>query len=148
ESRDRPLRDDPRRHRPVIAIDRGRMPGAIAFAATTALCILVIGCRAPATPPLRPVALPDVSRAAESVQSQLRERYDAMARATANPKASPGELAAAYGRMGMLLMAAEYRDPAEACLQNAEDLAPDEVKWPYYLAHLHGAAGDSTKSAA
>jgi len=124
------------------------MLGAIAFAATTAPCILVIGCRAPAKLPLRPVALPDLSRAAESAQSQLRERYDAMARVTANPKASPEELAGAYGGMGMLLMAAEYRDEAEACLLNAEDLAPGEVKWPYYLAHLYGAAGDNTKSAA
>jgi tetratricopeptide (TPR) repeat protein len=115
---------------------------------TIALWLLVIGCRAPVRPPLRAVSLPDLSRATESVQSQLRERYARLTRVTANPKASPGELADAYGEMGMLLMAAEYREDAEACLLNAEGLAPDVVKWPYYLAHLYRAAGDNAKSVA
>ena len=100
-----------------------------------AMWLLVIACRAPARPPLRATSLPDLSRAAESVQSQLRERHAALTRTTANPKASSGELAAAYGAMGMLLMAAEYREAAEPDLLDAEVLAPDEVKWPYYLAH-------------
>jgi tetratricopeptide (TPR) repeat protein len=113
-----------------------------------ALSLVAIGCRAPARPPPRAVSLPDLSRAAASVQSQLRERYAALTRVTANPKAPPGELADAYGEMGMLLMAAEYREDAEACLLNAEGLAPDVVKWPYYLAHLYRAAGDNAKSVA
>ena len=113
-----------------------------------ALSLAVIGCRAPARPPLRETSLPDLSRAAESVQSQLRERYTALTHVTGNPKAPPGELADAYGAMGMLLMAAEYREAAEACLVNAEALAPDASKWPYYLAHLYRAAGDNAKSEA
>jgi tetratricopeptide (TPR) repeat protein len=115
---------------------------------TIAVWLLAIGCRAPAKPPLRAVSLPDLSRAADAVQSQLRERYAVLTRETANPKASPRELADAYGAMGMLLMAAEYRDEAETCLLNAADLAADAVKWPYYLAHLYRAAGDTAKSEA
>src|SRR5262245_11976197 len=93
--RGRPLRDDPGRHRPVNTIDRQRPCGTIVRAAgsTIALGLLVIGCRAPARPPLRAVSLPDLSRAAESVQLQLGERYAALTGVTANPKASPGELA-------------------------------------------------------
>ena len=102
-----------------------------------ALWLLAIGCRAPAKPPLRAVSLPDLSSAAESVQSQLRQRYEALTRVTANPQASPAEQAEAYGAMGMLLMAAEYREAAEAFLLNAESLSPEVVKWPYYLAHLY-----------
>ena len=113
-----------------------------------ALSLLAIGCRAPAKPPLRAVSLPDLSNAAESVQSQLRQRYEALTRVTANPQASPAEQAEAYGAMGMLLMAAEYREAAEASLLNAEGLAPEVVKWPYYLAHLYRAAGDNAKSEA
>ncbi|HMF93136.1 MAG TPA: tetratricopeptide repeat protein [Vicinamibacterales bacterium] len=118
------------------------------FHYTIALCLLAIGCRAPARPPLRATPLPDVSHAAAPVQAQLRERYAALTRVTANPKASSGELADAYGAMGMLLMAAEYREAAEACLLNAKALAPDVVKWPYYLAHLYRAAGDNARSQA
>src|SRR5262245_42451044 len=110
--------------------------------------IAMIGCRTPAKPRLREVSLPDLSRAVPSVQSQLRERYAALTRATTDPKASPNEVAEAYGPMGMLFMAAEYREAAEACLLNAEELAPDVVKWPYYLAHLYKAGGENAKSAA
>jgi tetratricopeptide (TPR) repeat protein len=111
-----------------------------------ALWLAVIACRAPARPALRAVPLPDLSRAAESVRAQLGERHAALTRAIDNPTASPNELADAYGTMGMLLMAAEYREEAEACLLNAEALAPDVVKWPYYLAHLYRAGGDNAKS--
>jgi len=110
--------------------------------------LLAIGCRAPARPPLRAVSLPDLSLAAESVRVQLTERYSALMGATANPQAPASEVADAYGTMGMLLMAAEYREEAEACLLNAEALARDNVKWPYYLAHLYQAAGDTAKSEA
>jgi tetratricopeptide (TPR) repeat protein len=113
-----------------------------------ALWLAVIACRAPARPTLHAASLPDLSRAAQSVQSQLRGQYNALTRVTANPKASPGELADAYGAMGMLLMAAEYREAAEPYLLNAEALAPDAFKWRYYLAHLYRAAGDSAKSQA
>ena len=114
---------------------------------TLTIALLAIGCRAvPARPPLEAVSLPDLSRAAASVQAQLRDRYAALTRVTANAKASDGELADAYGSMGMLLMAAEYREAAEAALLNAEALAPDVAKWPYYLAHLYKAAGDSAKA--
>ena len=112
-----------------------------------ALC-LTIACHTPARPPLHAASLPDLSGAAPSVASQLRERYAALTRVAANSKASRGELADAYGAMGMLLMAAEYRDEAEACLLDAEALAPDAAKWPYYLAHLYKGAGDTPKAEA
>ncbi|HKB13681.1 MAG TPA: tetratricopeptide repeat protein [Vicinamibacterales bacterium] len=112
------------------------------------MLLLTIGCRAQVTPPLRAVSLPDLSHAAPPVQSQLRLQYAAMTRVTSNPKASRGELADAYGATGRLLMAAEYRDEAEACLLNAKALAPDVATWPYYLAHLYKSAGDTAKSEA
>ena len=48
----------------------------------------------------------------------------------------------------MLLMAAEYRDEAAACLLDAQSLAPDEIRWPYYLGHLYKAQGETLKSTA
>src|ERR1051326_5568493 len=95
-----------------------------------------------------PVSLPDLSRASESVKAQLRDGYASLTRTTGAPNATPAERAAAYGRMGMLFMAAEYRDEAERCLLAAQALAPDDRRWPYYLAHLYRAQGDAEKSAA
>src|SRR3954467_1624661 len=95
--------------------------------------MLVVGAcsskpEAPAKPSptytLRQVTLPDLSHAAPSVQKQLRDGYAAL-QAKVNGSATPtDELGAAYGQMGMLLMAAEYRGEAEAALLNAQTFSP------------------------
>jgi tetratricopeptide (TPR) repeat protein len=86
-------------------------------------------------PVLREVSLPDISSAAEPVQAQIRQRYDALQAAIKRPAAQP-ELAAAYGEMGRILTAAEYYDAADACFSNARALAPGEMRWPYFLGHV------------
>jgi tetratricopeptide (TPR) repeat protein len=103
---------------------------------------------APQTPPLVPVSLPDVSVVAQpTAREQLRTAYAALdAKITA--KAPAAELGQSYGEMGRLLMAAEFTVAAEPFFQNAEALAPDEVRWPYYLGHVYRARGDSAKSVA
>ena len=110
------------------------------------------GCRA--QPParsrdaMRPVALPDLANAGAPVQRQIRHQYAALTAAAGSPMTPIGELANAYGELGKLLMAAEYRDAAEACLLDAESLAPRDPRWPYYLGHLHKLRGDGPKSIA
>ena len=91
---------------------------------------------------LRPVPLPDLSRIEESVQAQLRERYAALTEKQKDPGAPAADLGTQYGEMGALLMAAEFRDPAEASLLNAQALAPGDMRWPYYLGHLYKTKGD------
>jgi tetratricopeptide (TPR) repeat protein len=109
---------------------------------------------APSTPApvdrkaLRPVSLPDVSKAGSSVQMQLREGYAALTTKIGNPSTSDADLGFAYGEMGKLLMAAEYRDAAEAAFLNAQALTPNEARWPYYLGHLYKTKGDSARTAA
>jgi Tfp pilus assembly protein PilF len=39
-------------------------------------------------------------------------------------------------------MAAEFHAPAEASLENAQALAPSDMRWPYYLGHLYRVRGD------
>ena len=95
-----------------------------------------------------PVSLPDLTRASESVKAQLRDSYASLTRTIGARNATPSERATAYGRMGMLFMAAEYRDEAERSLLAAQALAPDDVRWPHYLAHLYRAQGDAEKSVA
>jgi tetratricopeptide (TPR) repeat protein len=97
---------------------------------------------------LRPVSLPELSRASEPVRRQLQDAYASLTRKVDEGSTTTSELAAAYGHMGMLLMAAEYRDEAETCFGQAEVLAPNDVRWPYYLAHSYKARGQTVKSVA
>ena len=101
---------------------------------------------APAT--LSPVALPDLSPLAESVQRQLRERYASLAKTLETANASPSEKAAAYGELGRLLMAAKFHDEAASCYSHAEALAGDDMRWPYYLGHAYLRKPDRTRAAA
>lgn len=91
---------------------------------------------------LRPVVLPDLSRVEESVQAQVRERYAVLVGKQKDPQTPDADLGKEFGEMGRLLMAAEFRDPAEASLLNAEALDPGEMRWSYYLGYLYRGKGD------
>jgi tetratricopeptide (TPR) repeat protein len=97
---------------------------------------------------LRPVALPDLARVDPAVQAQARERYGALTLKIADGRTAAADLASAYGQYGMLLHAARYHDAAEPCYLNAETLAPDELRWPYYLAHLYRSRGETDRAEA
>ncbi len=92
--------------------------------------------------------LPDTSRMEPAVQQQLRTQFDRLTRLKDAPQTAQGDLAAAYGAMGNLLMAAEYWDAAETCYRNAESLAPADPRWPYYLGHLYKTTGDVANATA
>jgi tetratricopeptide (TPR) repeat protein len=117
------------------------------------LIVLSAGCASTNQPTvdrrsLRQVALPDLLRVEPSVQTQLRDRHAAMTAKLEDPNTAAADLGSAFGEMGKLLMAAEFHDPAEAALLNAETLAPEDMRWPYYLGHLHRAAGKVADAAA
>jgi tetratricopeptide (TPR) repeat protein len=86
--------------------------------------------------------------AAESVQSQVRDRYASLRLKIDDSGTPAGGLADAYGEMGKLLIAAEYLDAAEACFANAQALAPADMRWPYYLGHVYRFKNDPAKAAA
>ncbi len=93
------------------------------------------------------VEQPDLSGLAPPVQAQLRERYAAVSAAADHAGASPAALGDAYGELGLMLMAADYRDRAEIALRNAHGLAASVMRWPYYLAHLYRQRGDRERAA-
>lgn len=93
------------------------------------------------------VALPDLSSAAEPVQQQIREQYALLQDAIARTAVPPTELAAAYGEMGKLFIAAEYYDAAQACFENARTLEPREMRWPYFLGHVHRFRNEAARAA-
>lgn len=81
-----------------------------------------------------------------AVQDQMQQQFSTLTRLIESPAAPASGLAAAYGRMGMLLQAAEYYDSAEPCLLNAQALAPAEIRWPYFLGRLYLNAGRAEES--
>ncbi len=95
---------------------------------------------AAAEPTLLPVVLPDLTRGHASVQEQIREAYAALTVLGAEERSE------AYGHLAKLLMAGEYPDQAEVCLLNAQRLAPDDYRWPYYLGHVHRSKGQLTNA--
>jgi tetratricopeptide (TPR) repeat protein len=95
----------------------------------------------------QPVPLPDISRVAADVQTQLREQHAAMNRAVAQASAPAADRATAYGDMGKLFIATELYDAAERCFANARLLAPGDMRWPYYLAHVARLGNDPAKAA-
>ena len=96
--------------------------------------------------PAKPPPLPDLARMAATAQEQLHEQHSELTRLAQDPGASPRSVADAYGTFGILLMAAESFDEAESYFLVAQRLAPDDVRWPYYRAHVARIAGNSDKA--
>jgi tetratricopeptide (TPR) repeat protein len=94
----------------------------------------------------QPIALPDVSRLAASVQAQVRERHSALMAKIESGSTPAAELGDAYGELGLILMAAEYYAAAASCYLTAQALVPGDARWPYYLGHLHRLKGDVAKA--
>ena len=119
-----------------------RRVGALACVAA----MLTGGCgskteqKAPASLPQ--LVLPDLSHVSPSVRDQIQHQYTASTRKIQDAETPAAERAAAFGELGVLLMAAEYRQAADTCFENAWVLAPADVRWPYYLAHLAREKGD------
>src|SRR5688500_5915478 len=87
---------------------------------------------------LRPVATPALTGVEAGLQERIRGRHASLMllRDGVTP-VSDSELAAAYGEVGKLLLGAEFLADAEPYFVNARTLAPRELAWPYYLAHVH-----------
>jgi len=90
---------------------------------------------------LRPI--PEVGL--DELDTQARDSIE-VARRQLNEtlQAQPEEddkLAAAYGELGGLYQVNHAFPAAEACYENAAQLAPDEFRWAYYLAYLAESSG-------
>lgn len=83
---------------------------------------------------LRPTALPAMAGAEPAFQERVRAQF-ATATALGERGGTDADRGAAFGEVGKLLVASEFYAEAEPFLVNAQTLAPDEVRWPYYLGH-------------
>lgn len=93
---------------------------------------------------LKTLTLPDFSQMAASVQNQMASEVSLLRNKLAG--SNPDEWGAAYGRMGILLAAAEQLDAAEPAYANAQRLQPNDFRWPYYLGQLYRIKGPVTSA--
>jgi tetratricopeptide (TPR) repeat protein len=84
----------------------------------------------------------------KSVQQQMTEQYRLLTSLIDKPVTPRADLARAYGDMGNLLMAADYFDAAEPYYLHAQALAPDDMRWPYYLGHVYMARTEPARAIA
>jgi tetratricopeptide (TPR) repeat protein len=97
---------------------------------------------------LQVVTMPEFSTMEASVRQQMETQFSRLKATVENRASTRGDLALAYGEMGKLVMAATLFDAAESCFRNAQTLAPDDRRWPYYLGHIYRAKGPAEKSVA
>jgi tetratricopeptide (TPR) repeat protein len=82
------------------------------------------------------------------VQQQMTGQYRLLTSLIENPATPRADLAGAYGDMGNLLLAADYFEAAEPYYLHAQALAPDDMRWPYYLGHVYMAKTEPAKAVA
>ena len=87
--------------------------------------------------PMAAVEMPDISGAAGPVQAQIRAQWASLQQQIGSPGTPAAARAAAYGEMGKLFLVTEFFEAAERCFVNAQTLEPGEMRWPYFLGHLH-----------
>ena len=110
--------------------------------------VVLTACRStPADATLPPVALPDLSDMEATVQRQINTQFETVTRLVGE-RAAADALAPAYGTLGSLLLAANRGNAAETAYLHAQALAPGDVRWPYYLAHVYMNRPDRPKAIA
>ena len=121
--------------------DAGSQGPALSRAATDRPAVTAPDGRA-----LLPVSLPDLSKMTASVQRQIRAAHESLSAKVENRQTPSPSLADAYGELGKLLMVADYPEAAEPCFLNAQTLASNDARWPYYLAHQYRKRGELDKA--
>ncbi len=104
-----------------------------------AVFVLLLGvCTAVGAVPQELAEIPDPSLLGmeAAVQEQLSQGLTELRSLIAGDVAD-GELAEAYGGMGQIYLAYDLVAPAEACLLNARQLAPEDFRWCYLLGALY-----------
>ena len=90
----------------------------------------------------------DISGAEPLMQQALTAARAELDTLLAAPETDRDALAAAYGRLGALLILVEVEAQADTSLRNAMALQPDELRWPYYAGYLAMLAGNLEQAVA
>ena len=88
---------------------------------------------------------PDLAQLDQAVQQQFQQLRGHLLglqdRAGEDRTGNEAELGSAWGVLGQWYDVYRYSESARSCYRNAETLAPDEPRWPYYLGILDESDG-------
>jgi tetratricopeptide (TPR) repeat protein len=84
---------------------------------------------------------------APTVREELRRAHEALDALRQDQAAEAEALAAGYGELGHVLLAAGQFGAAKLCYDNAASLAPTDSRWPYFVAHVYRNQGDWEQAA-
>ena len=122
------------------------------------LLVGLVGCGSPEPSPegtptqgaatLEEVAHPDLSALSQAVRDHLSAQRETLASLESDPEASDEQRSMAYGKLGQLYQAYEFRQAARTCYQNATRLGGGEARWSYLLGlmQLAEGQGDTAKA--
>lgn len=91
---------------------------------------------------LQEFSLPDIGRLHESGQKQIQSQHQVVEKLVSafNEDRVSGEtrtqLGEAFGLLGQLLHVGQFPKPAAVCYANAEELLPNDFRWPYLHARM------------
>lgn len=101
---------------------------------------LVQACSDPALLPVQPP--PQLDQLGTAVREQFEHRWAEVSTLSAKAAGTADELGAAWGALGQWFDVYKFDDSAVKCYRNAHQLAPEQPRWPYYLALQAAARGD------
>lgn len=124
------------------------MRGGEAARAAVLGALAVLGACDRAAPPLEAVEPPsDLEQMNAPVRRQYRAAFDRLEQLRGSAEGG-ARLAEAYGRIGMLYHAYQEWERAVPAYRNAEALAPEAFRWPYYLGLVEQRRGRLAEAAA
>ncbi len=85
---------------------------------------------------LVPIPWPDLAKAESQVKEQIGPLRTALEQRQASSSPDPRAFAEDHGRVGVVFIAYEFLEAAEACFRNAGALAEEDPRWPYLLGYL------------
>ncbi len=82
---------------------------------------------------VEPLSMPDTSQLKSGIKENIENTFKAVYDLVNDVTKTKKEKADAYGGYGLVLHAHNYREEANTAYANALKLAPDDIRWAYYL---------------
>lgn len=103
---------------------------------------------APIAGALPAIPHPDLETLEPAVRQQLAGAREELEAVLADPEATAGDRARAYGELGRFYLLYHLREAALACFAQASAQAPGDFRWSYYSGLLHQEDGNWERAAA
>lgn len=99
------------------------------------------------SPDLAPLVMPDVSQLKSGIRENIEQAFHAVKQRTGDPELDPIARAEAFGGLGMVLHAHNFRHEALVAYGNAHKLAPANQQWIYYMGFTYMELGKLDQAA-